>query len=142
MARKMRTAGSWNLCGLLVVVSSVCAGVLGAAEVAANRAEKALAREILDATGVKGGLIVHVGCGDGKLTAALRPDDSYMVHGLAATADDVANARKTVQDAGNYGNVSIDRLTDERLPYIDNLVNLVVAEDLGKVSMDEVMRVL
>ena len=28
------------------------------------------------------------------------------------------------------------------MPYIDNLVNLVVAEDLGKISMDEVMRVL
>ncbi len=32
----------------------------------------ALAREILDATGVRGGLVVHLGCGDGKLAAALR----------------------------------------------------------------------
>jgi len=29
------------------------------------------AKQILDATNIKGGLIVHVGCGDGKLTAAL-----------------------------------------------------------------------
>ncbi|MCX5656573.1 MAG: hypothetical protein NTY65_18200 [Planctomycetota bacterium] len=29
-----------------------------------------------------------------------------------------------------------------RLPYADNLVNVVVAEDLGKTPMDEVMRVL
>jgi len=28
------------------------------------------------------------------------------------------------------------------LPYADNLINLVVSEDLGRVSMDEVMRVL
>ena len=27
------------------------------------------AKRILDATGVKGGIIVHLGCGDGKLTA-------------------------------------------------------------------------
>ena len=29
------------------------------------------ARQILDATGLKGGLIVHLGCEDGRLTAAL-----------------------------------------------------------------------
>ena len=42
------------------------------------------AKEILDATGVKGGVIVHIGCGGGELTAALRANDSYIVHGLAA----------------------------------------------------------
>ena len=30
----------------------------------------------------------------------------------------------------------------ERLPYTDNLVNLIVADNLGKLSMSEVMRVL
>ena len=30
------------------------------------------ARKILSETGIKGGLVVHLGCGDGKLTAALR----------------------------------------------------------------------
>ena len=29
-------------------------------------------REILDASGVRGGLVVHVGCGDGRFTAELR----------------------------------------------------------------------
>jgi len=28
------------------------------------------AKEILDAANVEGGLIVHIGCGDGRLTAA------------------------------------------------------------------------
>ncbi|MHC4543909.1 MAG: hypothetical protein ACYSYL_05195, partial [Planctomycetota bacterium] len=42
------------------------------------------AKQILNATGVKGGLIVHIGCGDGKLTAALRANGSYIVHGLGA----------------------------------------------------------
>ena len=35
-------------------------------------AERVTAREILDATGVRGGLLVHRGSGDGKLTAALQ----------------------------------------------------------------------
>ncbi|MHC4596784.1 MAG: hypothetical protein ACYS19_17790, partial [Planctomycetota bacterium] len=36
------------------------------------------AKQILDTTNIKGGLIVHIGCGDGKLTAALRVGDSYL----------------------------------------------------------------
>ena len=48
----------------------------------AARASQEAAPDILKATGVQGGLIVHVGCGDGKLTAELRVDDRYLVHGL------------------------------------------------------------
>ena len=40
------------------------------------------AAEIVKASGVKGGLVVHLGCGDGRLTADLRVNDSYVVHGL------------------------------------------------------------
>ena len=38
--------------------------------------------------------------------------------------------------------MSIDRLAGKRLPYIDNLVNLIVAENQGGIPMAEVMRVL
>jgi len=105
------------------------------------------AKQILDATGVRGGLVVHIGCGDGKLTAALRANDSYIVHGLDADVRNVKKAREHIsgkKSAGLnlYGKVSVDQLRNNRLPYIDNLVNLIVSVDLGKVSMDEVMRVL
>ena len=43
-----------------------------AADTSGRNAEADAARQILQATGVRGGLIVHLGCGDGKLTAALR----------------------------------------------------------------------
>ena len=46
--------------------------------------EAASAQKILESTGVRGGLVVHLGCGDGKLTAALRANDSYLVQGLDA----------------------------------------------------------
>ena len=104
--------------------------------------EDALAQQILEDTKVKGGFIVHLGCSDGKLTAALRARDSYLVHGLATTSASVDRARRYVQSRGLYGPVSIDRLGDNQLPYIDNLVNLVVADDLGDVPMEEVIRVL
>ena len=99
-------------------------------------------QEILQATGIKGGLIVHVGCGDGKLTTALRANDSFIVHGLDTDAKNVEAARRHIQSLGLYGPVSVQQWTDERLPYVDNLVNLVVADDPGKVLMDEVLRVL
>lgn len=39
------------------------------------------AKQILDMAGIQGGLIVHLGCNDGKLTAALRANDRYLVPG-------------------------------------------------------------
>ena len=103
-----------------------------------------IAQEILKATQVNGGLIIHIGCGDGKLTAALHAGDQYLVHGLDKKQKNVNQAREYIHSLKKYGPVSIDHLTGNNLPYIDNLVNLVVSEDLGfgSISMNEVMRVL
>ncbi|MEA3224833.1 MAG: PQQ-binding-like beta-propeller repeat protein, partial [Planctomycetota bacterium] len=131
-----RARTSW-LTMMIVLVLLVTSGpVKGLAS------EHAQASQILRDTGVKGGLIVHLGCGDGKLTAALRASDSYMVHGLDGDAENVGRARKQVRKLGSYGNVSIDHFKGGHLPYIDNLVNLLISENLADVSMDEVMRVL
>ena len=105
-------------------------------------ADSQQARQILDAAGIKGGLIVHIGCGNGKLTAALRANDSYVVHGLDSKQENVAAARKYIKSLGQYGDVSVDICSGERLAYIDNSVNLVVSEDLGGVPKSEVMRAL
>jgi outer membrane protein assembly factor BamB len=102
----------------------------------------ALAKRIIQETGVSGGFVVHLGCGDGKLTAALKVSDSFQVQGLDSNPANVAAARKYVQSRGLYGDVAIDRLQGKTLPYIVNLVNLLVAEDLHGVSLDEVRRVL
>jgi outer membrane protein assembly factor BamB len=97
---------------------------------------------MLQEAGVKGGLVVHLGCGDGRLTAALRAGGAYVVHGLDVDAADVARAREHVRGLGLYGEVSVDLLAGARLPYVDNLVNLLVADGLGPVPMAEVVRVL
>jgi len=112
--------------------------------------DKQAARQILDNTGIEawpelaegGGLIVHIGCGDGKLTVALRANDSYLVHGLDTEDDNVEKARQHIRERGIYGPVSVDLFDGRHLPYNDSLVNLVVAEHLGNVPMTEVMRVL
>ncbi|MFQ6034768.1 MAG: PQQ-binding-like beta-propeller repeat protein, partial [Sedimentisphaerales bacterium] len=127
----------FKACAYLLVFASV----LSVAK-AQNSSYQQQARQILDATGIKGGLIVHIGCGDGKLTAALRASDSYTVHGLEADPDKVAQARSYIRAQGIYGPVSVERYSGSVLPYTDNLINLIVVQDTGKVSMDEVMRVL
>ena len=78
----------------------------------------------------------------GDLTAALRASDSYIVQGLDADPAVVEKARAFIRSAGLYGPVSIEHFAGDKLPYADNLVNLVVADELGKVPMSEVMRVL
>jgi len=101
------------------------------------------AQRILRASGVKGGLVVHVGCGDGKLTAAFRASDSYVVHGLDARRENVEQARRHIRSLGLYGNVAVDAFDGGRLPYADNLINLLVVSGSGlQVSSDELARVL
>ena len=48
--------------------------------------------ELVEMAGVKGGLIVQVGCGDGTLTAALRMSNRFVVHALDVDAAKVARA--------------------------------------------------
>ncbi len=100
------------------------------------------AREILDATGTQGGIVVHLGCGNGKLTAALRVSDRYTIHGLEANPARVAKARDYIKAKGIYGAVSVERHSGSTLPYTDNLINLIVVQNAGRVAMNEVMRVL
>ena len=131
----MRNTCRWPwFCGILCAVT-VCLGATAAFAATSGK-------EILDEAGVKGGLVVHLGCGDGKLTAALYGNDRYLVHGLDSDAANVAAVRSHIHSLGLYGKVSIDTFDGKRLPYVDNLINLVVAEDLGDVPMAEVMRVL
>ncbi|MHC4406033.1 MAG: methyltransferase domain-containing protein, partial [Planctomycetota bacterium] len=108
---------------------------------AAGDEPRPLADRILRDAGVAGGLVVHLGCGDGRLTAALRLNERYRVHGLDADSASVAAAREHVATLPCDG-VFVDRFDGRHLPYAENLVNLIVAEALGEVSMDEVRRVL
>jgi len=100
------------------------------------------AESIFAATGVKGGLVVHLGCGDGRLTAALAKDQGYVVHGLDTEPASVDKARKHIRSLGLYGKVSVETFDGENLPYSDNLVNVVVASGECQVASEEIGRVL
>ena len=130
---------SWFVLPLASIVA-VCAGPSFA--IAQRLIAKQQAEQILQACNVKGGVVVHIGCGEGKLTAALRANDSYLVHGLDTSAKSINGARKYVQSLGLRGVVTFSVLAGQRLPFIDNLVNLVLCENLGDLPTAEVMRVL
>ena len=128
-------------------------------------ARGAEAEQIIRASGVQGGLVVHLGCGDGRLTAALweaasrepraasdaapklgagssKLAASLLVQGLDTDPGNIEKAREHIRPKGLYGKVSVNTFDGEHLPYVDNLVNLLVADELGDVPMAEVMRVL
>jgi len=105
-------------------------------------AATAAAGSIPEAAGVQGGLIVHLGCGDGRTTAALRVNERFIVQGLDTDPAAVQAAREHIHSLGLYGPVTANTFDGRHLPYVENFVNLVVAERLGAVPMAEVMRVL
>ena len=131
---------------LLAVLLCALAGLsMFWASPAQSTPEDVLASQILTATGLQGGLIVHLNCGDGKLTAALGSGESYQAHGLDPDTADVTAARTYITDLSAYGRLSIQEYdfdTAGTLPYIENLVNLIVSEVPVTVPMAEILRVL
>ncbi len=99
--------------------------------------------DTLKDAGVTGGLVVHIGCGDGTLTADLCPNDRYLVHGLDNDPGRIAEARRHIKSRGLYGRASVEQFSGSRLPYADNLVNLLVMPNAEcRVSNVEIERVL
>ena len=105
------------------------------------------AEEVIQATRVEAGLVVHAPATDGALESGLVGTGRFVVQGLAADEAAVERARQALKDAGTYGLASIsDAGTLPRLPYADHLVNLLIldADALGDraPSEDEVRRVI
>jgi outer membrane protein assembly factor BamB len=108
----------------------------------ANLAIAESASEILKATGIRGGLVVHLDCGDGRLTRELHANESYLVQGLTTAAASIQPARQALRRSGDLGPIAIREYDGKHLPFADDIVNLVVAEQANAVPMAEIMRVL
>ena len=68
------------------------------------------ARDVLEASGIRGGLVVHVGCGGAETlvsTASLRPSESFLVHGLSRIPDHVAATRRHIQSPVSYTHLTL-----------------------------------
>ncbi len=98
--------------------------------------------EILNSANIPGGLVVHLGCGDGSETGDYLAGEGFRVHGLDASAKNVSKARSRFLKSGDYGPIAIDQLRAKSLPYANNLVNLLVAESGDLTTDAEILRVL
>ncbi|MBN1418999.1 MAG: PQQ-binding-like beta-propeller repeat protein [Planctomycetes bacterium] len=133
MRRSAMHGATWAMAG-------ICAALAAARAACGDPAREA--SEILRVSGIRGGIIVHLGCGDGRVTAALRADERYAVHGLDADPAKVDAARIRAMGIGLHGQVSFDGFDGSRLPYVDDLVNLVVADGGVSIAREEVLRVV
>jgi hypothetical protein len=97
---------------------------------------------LVKSSGVTGGVILHLGCADGRQTASLYSNDSVIVHGLDGDPGKVQAARAYLVERGLYGPVSVEQHTGPLLPHADNTVNLVLVHDTTLASPAEIMRVL
>jgi outer membrane protein assembly factor BamB len=122
------------LCVLALNLAPLCGAITFAGE-----------PDVVTASGIKAGLCVHLGVTDGKLTAELAGGGKFVVHGLTSDPASVDKARKYILAKGLYGQVAVERSALKSLPYAENLVNLLVADDLARMKaldLKEVARVL
>ncbi|UCG48843.1 MAG: PQQ-binding-like beta-propeller repeat protein [Phycisphaerales bacterium] len=100
------------------------------------------AKALVEASGIKGGLVVVMGCDDPALLADLRGAGPYLVHGLEGDPGKVAAARKHLRQKNLYGPVTVSRLRGAQLPYVDSLVNMIVVTGYTQIPVEEMNRVL
>jgi len=134
----------WTIVRLVTVAVCGCGGILLARSAAGAGANRPGPEAGSGPAMRPKGLCVHLGCGDGRQTAALSDSGRVLVHGLDADPAAVAAARAFVRSKGLYGQVCIEHLAGKHLPYAENLVNAVVAEGpTGRaVAPKEIFRVL
>jgi len=134
----------WQLTAGLALLAVLAPSAYGGrADSGPPGAAAASARTLVEASGVKGGLVVVIGCDDPALLADLRGAGPYLVHGLDGDPGKVAAARRHLRQKNLYGAVTVSWLPGAQLPYVDSLVNLLVIRDAGyEILYEEIKRVL
>lgn len=127
---------------VLALLGCLMSAAAGKEHNGAESTSETLARQLIAQSGVQGGLIVHVGSGTGKLTAELGARECFTVQGLERQPECIQQAREHIRSQGRYGRVSVVLWEGNRLPYADNLVNLLVVERPRELADEEMLRVL
>lgn len=114
---KSTTRQTIGLTGLATLL--LCSAVLLAGD----------ADRLFSQPGLHPGIAVHIGCGDGRLTAELLSHGMQIVQGLDADPATVETARKEIRRQGKYGPVSVFQSAFTPLPYAVDLINVIVIDD-------------
>jgi len=102
---------------------------------------------IAASSGFSGGVCVVLGSSDAKMAMVLARQGRYTVEALYADETALAEARAAMRSGGDYGTISAHLASSNRLPYTENLINLIVINNhpgdaAEGVSLDELLRVL
>ena len=96
----------------------------------------------LEEPSLRPGLCVVVGCDKAITLTAAQAKGKYLVQGLCTDKKKIDSIRKELIKKSAYGKVTIALQNGNRLPYIDNLINVLVVVDQGTISREELMRVV
>jgi len=116
--------------------------ILSAAAVPGLAYDAKTVADLYSDAGIRGGVVVHLGVEDGKELAALHRGEGFLVQGLVEDRSGIGRVRDHLASQGIHGAVTVREFDGRHLPYIDNLVNLVVVSDGFRVSEEEILRVL
>jgi|GEM_PF-1056422 len=109
------------------------------------RAEEPAAEAVLNAAGIRHGLVVHAGATDGAFAEAIAKNEQLLVQALALDAATETQLRQRFVKAGLHGQATAGRIgSDATLPLADNVAGIVVADlDAAKaIKREELFRVL
>ncbi len=107
----------------------VVLGIVVSAFAATGEPAKVL-EDVVQLSGITGGLCAWLEPGNGLDMLALARGGRFLVHGIASDAKETMTLCQRLAGAGLSGFASVEALPLKTLPYADNLVNLIVAEDL------------
>lgn len=138
LADLLKYCGTGLLAGSFLLLSSMAAD-------GADRGSAAIptsTEQLLASTRNLSGVCVHLGGGESGLMTRLAEGGRLLIHGLEADARKVQVGRAALQSRQLAGQVTIEHWGSPALPYADQLANLLVAEDPGRTSEAEMLRVL
>lgn len=121
-------------------VAALCA--LWGAVVLAGAVRAASLTASVEASAHKDGLLVIAGGATFDVAEAVQLSRRFVIQCLDTDAERVRRNREAVQAKGLYGQITVEHWAGKDLPYLDNLVNVLVADETTSPAPAEAMRVL
>jgi outer membrane protein assembly factor BamB len=99
--------------------------------------------EVVQQSGFEGGVVLHLGCGDGSLMGEIHTlAPNSLLHGLESDMILFWTAQKQLYDSGLYGPVTVAYWDEETIPFVSNFANLIIVEEATDELAVEIDRVL